>query len=80
MAGHVVHINSTQTMYYLACPENNRKVVEQDGKYFCEYNGQTYDSAELRYVFSAKIIDFTKSCYVNVFNEQVSLRVQDGGE
>jgi len=66
----LVYINPDQTMYYLANKENNRKVVEQDGKYFCEFNNKVYDTAELRYVVSMKIADFSKECWVNVFNDQ----------
>lgn len=59
-------------MYYLANKENNRKVVERDeGTYYCEYDGKTYDTAELRYSVSMKIADFTKECWVNAFNDQV---------
>lgn len=59
-------------MFYLANKENNRKVVEQDGKYFCEYNCKLYDEAEWRYNVYMKIADFTKSCFVTAFQDQVT--------
>ena len=59
-------------MYYLANTTNNKKVIEQDGQYYCEFDGKLYDSAVLRYIASMKVADFTKECWVNVFNDEVT--------
>lgn len=67
-------INPDQTMYYLACPENNRKVVEQGpGAFFCEYDGKTYPTAVRRYIATARIIDSSGEMPVQVFNEQAEI-------
>ncbi|KAL4439681.1 hypothetical protein ABPG75_002682 [Micractinium tetrahymenae] len=67
----VATINPDQTMYYMANPENNRKVVQQgEGQYFCEYDNTTISSMVHRYIFLAKVVDETGECSVQVFNEQ----------
>jgi len=64
-------INPDQTLYYLACPENNRKVVEQSpGMFYCEYDGKTYPVAIRRYIASARIIDSSGELPIQVFNDQ----------
>ena len=55
----------------LLCPV--LQVVEQGpGQYFCEYDGSTLSSMVRRYIFSARIMDESGECNVQVFNEQVS--------
>lgn len=56
-------------------------MVEQDGQYYCEYDGKTYPSATRRYVTRARVADESGELYVNVFNEQVGVRegVRAGG-
>lgn len=67
-------VNPDQTLYYLACPENNRKVVEQGpGEYFCEYDGKTYPSAVRRYVASARVIDDSGILSAQIFNDQAEI-------
>lgn len=67
----LVSINPQQTMWYLACPENNRKVVEQDGGgFFCEYDGQTYSTAVRRYIMQARFADDSGELPIQVFNDQ----------
>lgn len=64
-------INPDQPLYYLACPENNRKVVEQGpGEFFCEYDGKTYPNAVRRYIASARVIDESGVLPVQIFNDQ----------
>lgn len=70
-AGTVVLINPEQKLYYLANPENNRKVVEQNGRYYCEFDQKYYDRAVHRYVLLMKVSDKSGECWMNVFNEQV---------
>jgi replication factor A1 len=69
----VANINPEQSMWYLACPENNRKVVEQDGGYFCEYDGRTYATATKRYIMSAKFTDISGELNVQVFDEMAKV-------
>jgi hypothetical protein len=46
-------IKADQPMYYAACPEegNNKKVTEENGKWFCEATQKTYDTCRRRCVF-----------------------------
>ncbi|PSC74786.1 Replication A 70 kDa DNA-binding subunit isoform A [Micractinium conductrix] len=64
-------INADQALYYMANPENNRKVVEQGpGQYYCEYDGTTLPTMVRRYIFAAKVMDESGEVLVQVFNEQ----------
>ncbi|BDA51382.1 Replication protein A 70 kDa DNA-binding subunit B [Coccomyxa sp. Obi] len=66
----VASIDAQQSLYYEACPENNRKVVKQGEGWFCEYDQQTYPSMVRRYVMLAKCVDASGDCLLSVFNEQ----------
>ncbi|CAD7702509.1 unnamed protein product [Ostreobium quekettii] len=66
----VVHINPDQNLYYLANPENNRKVVEQGGRYYCEFDQKYCDRAVQRYVMLMKVSDQSGECFLNAFNDQ----------
>ena len=50
------------------CPP---QVVEQNGAYFCEYDGKTSQTMRRRYVLQAKLMDFKADGWVSVFNDQV---------
>lgn len=69
----VADINPEQSLYYLACPENNRKVVEQGGQYYCEYDGRLYPSATRRYIMQAKAMDTTGVLPIQIFNDQAEV-------
>lgn len=69
----VAKIQDDQSMYYCACPDNNRKVVETPGGWLCEYDGQTYASMVRRYVLSALIKDHTGRAWVSIFNNDVRM-------
>jgi len=45
-------------------------VVEQDGKFWCEHDARSYDSAVRRYVMNMQVVDFTGQQHVNCFNDQ----------
>lgn len=67
-------INPDQNLYYLACPENNRKVEEQGpGQFYCDYDGKTYPSAVRRYIMSARLTDGSGELPVQVFNDQAEV-------
>jgi replication factor A1 len=67
-------VNPDQSLYYLACPENNRKVVEQGpGEYYCEYDGKTYPQAVRRYVAAARVIDDSGILPAQIFNDQAEI-------
>jgi len=65
-------IKADQPMYYAACPEegNNKKVVEENGKWYCEATQKTYDTCRRRYILRMKIQDKSGAGWVNVFHEQ----------
>lgn len=67
----VAKIQDDQSMYYCACPDNNRKVVEAPGGWLCEYDGQTYANMVRRYVLNALIKDHTGRAWVSIFNNDV---------
>ncbi len=51
------------------------QVVEQNGQWYCEYDGKTYPSMVRRYVTTLRCTDNTAELTINAFNEQVSLSV-----
>ena len=59
-------------MYYCACPEegNNKKVVEENGKWYCEATQKTYDTCRRRYILRMKVSDASGAGWVNVFHDQ----------
>ena len=65
-------IKPDQPMYYAACPEegNNKKVVEENGKWYCEATQKTYDTCRRRYILRMKVSDASGAGWVNVFHEQ----------
>ena len=65
-------IKADQPMYYAACPEegNNKKVVEENGKWYCEATQKTYDTCRRRFILRMKIQDHSGAGWVNVFHEQ----------
>lgn len=48
------------------------QVVEQNGQWYCEYDGKTYPSMVRRYVTTLRCTDNTAELTLNAFNEQVS--------
>lgn len=69
----VTYISTEQNFFYLGNTENFKKVVEQNGKYYCEADGKEYGSAMHRYVVNLKAMDSTGECWLSVFNDQVSV-------
>jgi len=65
-------IKADQPMYYAACPEegNNKKVTEENGKWFCEATQKTYDTCRRRYIMRVKVQDSSGAGWVNVFHDQ----------
>jgi len=72
VSAHTVMCKADQSMYYTACPEegNNKKVTESDGKWYCEANGETYDTCKRRYIMRFKAIDTAGAAWMNTFNEE----------
>lgn len=72
VCAHTVMCKTDQAMYYAAAPEegNNKKVIESDGKWYCEATGQTYDTCEHRYIMRFKAMDASEGAWLNAFNEE----------
>ncbi len=67
-------VNPDQSLYYLACPDNNRKVTEQaPGEFFCEYDGKMYPHAVRRYIAAARIVDSSGILMTQIFNDQAEI-------
>ena len=66
----VAVMNPEQSLYYAAAPGNNRKVVEQDGEWYCEFDGQKYSTMTRRYIAQARVMDTAGELPVQVFNDQ----------
>ena len=47
------------------------QVVEQNGQWYCEYDGKTYPSMVRRYVTTLRCTDNSAELTLNAFNEQV---------
>lgn len=70
----VAAIKPDQPMWYLACPEPgvNNKVVEDNGRYWCEATQKHYDNFNRRYVVSMKALDSTGDGWLSVFDQQAT--------
>ncbi|KAG2486706.1 hypothetical protein HYH03_014635 [Edaphochlamys debaryana] len=67
----VAMVQSEQTMYYLANPENGRKVVDQGGgRFWSEADGRAIEKPEHRYVLGVKLADHTGEAVVQLFNKE----------
>ncbi|KDD75781.1 hypothetical protein H632_c502p2 [Helicosporidium sp. ATCC 50920] len=57
-------------MWYLANPENNRKVVERaPGEWWCEHSGSRVPKPVRRFVFQARIVDQGGEAFCQVFDD-----------
>eukprot|EP00658_Telonema_sp_P-2_P010126 TRINITY_DN13816_c0_g1_i1.p1 TRINITY_DN13816_c0_g1~~TRINITY_DN13816_c0_g1_i1.p1 ORF type:complete len:503 (+),score=154.78 TRINITY_DN13816_c0_g1_i1:161-1669(+) len=65
-------IKHDATYFYVACPETNKKCLEQgDGKWHCEANSKTYtdDQVVRRYIMSVTTNDSSGVQWLTAFNE-----------
>lgn len=68
--GYVSKIFNQDTIYYQACKECNRKVIEDSGGFRCENCGKNFADYTPTYMFTAQISDFTDSIRVTFPREQ----------
>eukprot|EP00210_Caulerpa_lentillifera_P009284 g8849.t1 len=66
----MICIPQKRGIYYLANTENGRKVIEENGRFFCEFDRNFYHSVELRFAFSVKLADFSGNFWAQVFNDE----------
>ncbi|GFR46347.1 hypothetical protein Agub_g7919 [Astrephomene gubernaculifera] len=69
----VVMVNTNQQLYYLANPENGKKVTDQGGGRYAEADGRLVERAEHRYVLSVLLGDHCGVSSVQLFNKEAEL-------
>ncbi|KAK9828112.1 hypothetical protein WJX81_005736 [Elliptochloris bilobata] len=69
----IAAIDPAQSLYYQACPDNNRKVVAQGDGWFCEFDGKTYPAMVRRYVMQARFCDDSGEATLSVFDDQARM-------
>lgn len=68
---YISDIKADQNLYYMAAPDgSNKKVTEENGRYYCEGTQKYYDTFIRRYVMRCEVMDHTGSLIFNVFNDQ----------
>jgi len=72
VCAHTMICKADQPMYYCSAPDegNSKKVIETNGKWYCEANGKTYDTCKRRYITRFKMMDASGSAWVNCFNDE----------
>jgi replication factor A1 len=68
----VTFIKHDSSYFYVACPETNKKCIEQgEGSWICEANGKTYTNDQIlrRYIMSVTTNDNTGSQWLTAFDE-----------
>jgi len=70
ISGHVSHIPFDEKMYYMACPQCRKKVIQEvDNRFKCEHCGKVYDSANPTYMVQGKFSDLSGSAYISFTRE-----------
>ena len=66
--------DSSERLYYLACPEENcrKKVIESEhpGKYRCDTCNKLFDTCVPTYMLLARVADLSDSLYINFYRGQ----------
>lgn len=57
------------SLYYTACPECNKKVVDEGEGWRCEKCDRSFPEPVRRYIFSANIADYSGQIWISGFNE-----------
>merc|ERR1712083_406610 len=64
--------NVEKPPYYLSCPKESgsmAKVTEQNGKWYCEKTGESYDTYSARYVLRSVFSDWSSGEFTSNFND-----------
>ncbi|KAI3623252.1 RFA1 [Malassezia furfur] len=56
-------------LYYTACPECNKKVIDEGDGWRCEKCDRSFPAPVRRYIFSANIADYSGQIWISGFNE-----------
>lgn len=67
--GYIRYIKNDEKLFYLACTQCKRKVLEDMHGYRCEHCSKTFASVNPTYMIKARVSDFTDSIYVNFARE-----------
>lgn len=57
------------SLYYTACPECNKKVMDEGEGWRCEKCDRSFPEPVRRYIFSANIADYSGQIWISGFNE-----------
>ncbi|WFD05638.1 Replication factor A protein 1 [Malassezia vespertilionis] len=57
------------SLYYTACPECNKKVIDEGDGWRCEKCDRSWPAPVRRYIFSANIADYSGQIWISGFNE-----------
>jgi len=62
-------------LYYKACPSEkcNKKLIEENGAYFCSNCKNSFENYKLKYLLSGVINDHTGSIWVSIFDVATNL-------
>lgn len=66
----LLRICQNQDIYYLCNTKNRKKVIKENGRYFCVADGSFHTSVELAYAFTAKVADFSNSLYIQAYQKE----------
>jgi len=70
LRAYVMFIRRTGSLYYVACPDNNHKMVElAPGRWRCEKDDKEYDTANYRYILSLNVADSTGAEWMSAFDD-----------
>jgi len=68
-----IRFNEDRAPWYFACPDPNEKFYKveknEDGKYFCEKTGKSYDTCVVRWRIRAAIMDNSGKIYADIWND-----------
>ena len=75
VSGYISRImyDEQRMMYYLACPDCKKKVLEENAGFKCENCGKIYNQANPTYVVSAKLNDLSGSIYPSFMGETADI-------
>jgi hypothetical protein len=70
VSGYLLRLANDERLYYLGCPDCNRKVHEDQVGYKCEHCDKVFMTCKEIYMFSAKMGDLSDGAYIQFAKEQ----------
>lgn len=65
----VLNISPNGLIYYLACHDCKKKVIEYDNSYRCENCNIEVKDPNARYIYNMKVVDHSGELYLGAFND-----------